>query len=329
MSKTISVETTINAPLNKVWDEVSQINNHSNWMKDAVKIDFESELRSGIGTKIKVLTKIGPFKLYDYMTFTKWEENKTIGVDHVGIVTGKGELKFRKIDEYTTNFKWTETLKLPIYLGGPIGEVFGEPILKLIWKEEPLDVEESIATETTENIEPIQINEDILWTKGVGKSPEEFISNWNKLINSISNDEETIMFFSINPDGVNWVSDAQQTLVYQFGKSTAKENIFVLNLNVDNDSVRSLEFFAPTSNDEITSQQTKLFFLMIISISDDALDKDQRESILVDLGLYEEVVDPNEYGGVTIQNQIEYELQPKIVTNKLIGINFYSRIPFG
>ena len=45
MSKTISVETTINAPLNKVWDEVSQINNHSNWMKDAVKIDFESELR--------------------------------------------------------------------------------------------------------------------------------------------------------------------------------------------------------------------------------------------------------------------------------------------
>ena len=78
MSKTISVETAINAPLNKVWDEVSQIQNHSNWMKDAVKIDFESELRSGIGTKIKVLTKIGPFKLYDYMTFTKWEENKTI-----------------------------------------------------------------------------------------------------------------------------------------------------------------------------------------------------------------------------------------------------------
>ena len=125
------------------------------------------------------------------------------------------------------------------------------------------------------------------------------------------------------------MSDAKQTLVYQFGKSTAKENIFVLNLNVDNDSVRSLEFFAPTSNDEITSQQTKLFFLMIISISDDALDKDQRESILVDLGLYEEVVDPNEYGGVTIQNQIEYEIQPIIVNNQLIGINFYSRKPFG
>ena len=195
--------------------------------------------------------------------------------------------------------------------------------------EEPLVIEESVVSETPEDSEPIKINEDILWTKGIGKSPEEFISNWNKLINSISNDEETILFFSINPDGVNWVSDAKQPLVYQFGTSTAKENIFFLNLNVDNDTVRSLEFFAPTSNDDITSQQTKLFFLMIISISDDALDKDQRESILVDLGLYEEVVDPNEYGGVTMQNQIEYEIQPIIVNNQLIGINFYSRIPFG
>ena len=84
MSKTISVETTINAPLNEVWYEVSQIQNHSNWMKDAVNIDFQSESKSGVGTKIKVLTKIGPIKLNDYMTFTKWEEKKIIGVDHVG-----------------------------------------------------------------------------------------------------------------------------------------------------------------------------------------------------------------------------------------------------
>ena len=183
--------------------------------------------------------------------------------------------------------------------------------------------------EQIENNEQIEIDTSISWTKGIGKSPEEFISNWNKLINSISNDDETILFFSINPENVNWVSDARQTLVYQFGKSTSKENIFVLNLNVDNNSVRSLEFFAPTSNDEITSQQTKLFFLMIISISDDELNKDERESILVELGLYEEVVEPDEYGGTTLKNQIEYEIEPIIVNNLLVGINFYSRIPFG
>ena len=83
--------------------------------------------------------------------------------------------------------------------------------------------------EETESNTSITINEEITWSKGIGNTPEEFVTNWNKLINSISNDEDTISFFSINPDGVNWGSDAQQTLVYQFGKSTAKENIFGLN----------------------------------------------------------------------------------------------------
>ena len=125
MSKTITVETIINAPLDEVWDEVSKIENHSNWMKDAVNIDFQTNSRTGVGTKIKVLTKIGPIKLYDYMTFTKWEDKNVIGVDHVGIVKGKGEMQF----------SWAETLVFPFYLGGPIGEFFGKPIFNLIWKE--------------------------------------------------------------------------------------------------------------------------------------------------------------------------------------------------
>ena len=73
MSKTITVETNINASIDDVWSEVSLIENHSNWMNDAEEINFQSTTKSGVGTEIKVLTKIGPIKLYDYMIFTKWE----------------------------------------------------------------------------------------------------------------------------------------------------------------------------------------------------------------------------------------------------------------
>ena len=146
MSKTIEVETLIYASLDDVWNEVSKIENHSKWMKDAVNIDFQTNNKSGVGTKIKVLTKIGPIKLNDFMTFTKWEEKKSIGVDHVGIVTGKGEMKFEKIDENTTKFKWTETLKFPIYLGGVIGELFGKPVLELIWKQNLNNLKKIIET---------------------------------------------------------------------------------------------------------------------------------------------------------------------------------------
>ena len=135
MSKTIKVSTVINAPLKTVWNEVSRLENHTNWMNDAEKIDFLSENNSGMGTEMKVLTKIGPIKLYDYMTVTNWDVEKSIAVDHIGIVTGKGEFKLEEIDENNTKFNWEETLKFPIYLGGVIGEFFGAPILKLIWRK--------------------------------------------------------------------------------------------------------------------------------------------------------------------------------------------------
>tara|TARA_B100000427_G_scaffold310648_1_gene300620 strand:+ start:405 stop:839 length:435 start_codon:yes stop_codon:yes gene_type:complete len=135
MSKTIKVSTTINAPIKTVWDEVSRLEGHTNWMNDAEKIDFLSENNSGVGTKMKVLTKVGPIKLYDYMTVTEWVNEKIIAVDHIGIVSGKGKFKLQKIDENTTKFNWEEKLKFPLYLGGIIGEFFGAPILKLIWKK--------------------------------------------------------------------------------------------------------------------------------------------------------------------------------------------------
>ena len=38
-------------------------------------------------------------------------------------------------DANSTKFEWVEELKFPIYLGGPIGEIFGGLLLKQIWKK--------------------------------------------------------------------------------------------------------------------------------------------------------------------------------------------------
>ena len=134
MSKTINVSITINKSIDEVWDEVSILKNHTNWMKDAVSIEFLNDKTQGLGAKMKVLTKVGPIKLFDYMTVTEWIDKKSIGVDHVGIVTGKGKFTLREITEEKTDFQWEETLRFPIYLAGPVGEFFGSPVLKLIWR---------------------------------------------------------------------------------------------------------------------------------------------------------------------------------------------------
>ena len=138
------------------------------------------------------------------------------------------------------------------------------------------------------------------WNSALGKSPEIFVSTWNSVVDSISDDEETILFFSINPDEVKWTSTDKDQLVYKWGDASNEDNVFILNLYIENEIVRTVQFFAPTTNDTITTQQTKLFLLLIIALSDDQLDRDGRENILSGLGLYEEINDPNEYGGICL-----------------------------
>ena len=164
------------------------------------------------------------------------------------------------------------------------------------------------------------------WNSALGKSPEIFVSTWNSVVDSISDDEETILFFSINPDEVKWTSTDKDQLVYKWGDASNEDNVFILNLYIENEIVRTVQFFAPTTNDTITTQQTKLFLLLIIALSDDQLDRDGRENILSGLGLYEEIDDPNEYGGILVFNEIEYEIEPLVQGSRLVGLNFYSKL---
>ena len=179
------------------------------------------------------------------------------------------------------------------------------------------EVDDNVQTTIESTLEP--------WSSALGKSPETFVSTWNSIVNSISNDEDTILFFSIDPDEVKWSTFDQEELVYKWGDASIGDNVFILNLDVENEIVRTVKFFAPTTNDQATTQQTKLFLLLIIAISDDTADKDGREEILAGLGLYDEILDPNDYGGILVFNEIEYEIEPLVAENRLVGLNFYSR----
>ena len=165
---------------------------------------------------------------------------------------------------------------------------------------------------------------EISVVSGLGKSSTEYVANWNKLVSDISNDEETLLFFSINPDKVRWTTTEQNTLFYQFGDSENTNSSFVINIAIRNEIVDSVEFFSPASVDEVSSQRTKLFFLILIALADETLDKDGRESVLSKIGLYDEVSTPEQIGGSVKLNNIQYVVEPLIDKGLLIGINFYT-----
>jgi hypothetical protein len=133
----ITVSTLLPASPATVWADVRHIARHVEWMEDAESIAITSAEQEGVGVAFDCLTKIGPITLTDHMIITDWVDDQIMGVKHVGLVTGTGQFTLTptQVDgqEWTT-FTWTEDLTYPIWLGGVVGGVFGDRILKQVWK---------------------------------------------------------------------------------------------------------------------------------------------------------------------------------------------------
>jgi len=131
---TVSIE--LAASPARVWEIVEPVERHVDWMADAVAIRFTNSQTRGVGTTFDCDTKVGPIKLTDRMEITEWVPEKSMGVKHVGIVTGTGVFTIEPLGNgQYTKFTWSEKLTFPWWLGGPIGEVVGGNIvMKAIWR---------------------------------------------------------------------------------------------------------------------------------------------------------------------------------------------------
>jgi hypothetical protein len=131
----IRVYTVIKAPISRVWQVVEPVERHVDWMADAESIEFIGDQRRGVGTAFLCVTKVGPIRLTDKMRITEWQVERAMGVEHVGVVTGRGVFTLRSIDGNTTEFMWEEQLQFPWWLGGPLGALIGgQLVLRGIWK---------------------------------------------------------------------------------------------------------------------------------------------------------------------------------------------------
>ena len=116
-----------------MWDDVRDLGSHVEWMADAEAIRFTSRRRSGVGTTFDCDTRVGPLRLVDRMEVTEWRPGRSIGVHHVGLVTGSGRFTLRRALR-GTRFTWEEELRFPWWLGGPVGGVVGSVVLRAVWR---------------------------------------------------------------------------------------------------------------------------------------------------------------------------------------------------
>jgi carbon monoxide dehydrogenase subunit G len=128
---TVSIE--LAAPIGAVWDALADVSSHSEWMADAQSIEFIGDRRSGVGTRIRVRTSVGPLRSDDIMEFDGWDPPRLMTVRHVGAVRGSGEFRLSGVGDDRTRLEWLEQLEFPWYLGARAGYVFARPILRRLF----------------------------------------------------------------------------------------------------------------------------------------------------------------------------------------------------
>lgn len=127
----------IDATPGEVWDVIEPIETHTRWMADAERIVFTTGRTRGVGTEFECVTKIGPFRLRDRMRVVEWEPRHSMGIEHTGVVRGRGRFTIRRgarSRRGLTRFSWVERLRFPWWMGGPIGGLVARPFLKRIWR---------------------------------------------------------------------------------------------------------------------------------------------------------------------------------------------------
>ena len=123
----------ISQPPEVVWADIEQLETHVDWMADAESIAFDGDQRRGVGTTMRVLTKVGPLQTTDVIRIVGWEPPRSMAVVHEGLVTGRGEFTLERRPP-GTRFRWAEQLRMPWYFGGPLGGLVAKPVLSWVWR---------------------------------------------------------------------------------------------------------------------------------------------------------------------------------------------------
>lgn len=131
------IVTEIDLPVSQdeAWSFLEQIERHGDWMDDLVSIEFLTEQTRGAGVRARGKVKTGPLRVSDSIEVTEWEPPRALAIRHAGKVKGWGLFELIPLGNETC-FRWTEELHFPWFLGWRVGELFGRPILKGIFRKD-------------------------------------------------------------------------------------------------------------------------------------------------------------------------------------------------
>lgn len=124
----------IEAPLPRVWEEVTDFPSHVRWMRDARSIRVEPPGEAGVGSVLIIDTRVGPFRTIDRFQITKMIPMSRVAGRHRGLFTGEGRFELSEAGPDRTRLAWREKVSFPWFFGGGLVAWAAKPILTRIWR---------------------------------------------------------------------------------------------------------------------------------------------------------------------------------------------------
>ncbi len=131
---TVRVSRVLDAPPARVWPFVADIEGHAGWQVDVEAIRFTSRRHRGVGATYECATRLGPVRMTIPMEVVGWREGKSVSVRYEGSLSGGGTITVERLRRRRTKVTWAAHIRLPWWMGGPVGALAAAQVLRVVWK---------------------------------------------------------------------------------------------------------------------------------------------------------------------------------------------------
>jgi hypothetical protein len=141
---------TIDAPIDEVWDLVSDIERQPLWMEEMKSVRLRSPGPLGVGTRGEADVRIFLVGVVDAVEVDVFDPPTRFGIRHVGTFAGEGRITLEAIDARRTLVRWDERLVPPLF--PHLGQLLQKPIMGAIFQADLERLREIVESQHAEAI---------------------------------------------------------------------------------------------------------------------------------------------------------------------------------
>ena len=127
---------TLPGPPDIVWELITDWEHQGDWMLEASDFVVTSEQHEGIGVEAEATITIGGITTRDKVRVVGWEPPRRLAIEHLGWVSGRGEIYLTPLGRDRTHLFWREELEPPVGLLGAVGITAFKPVMRRIFKRD-------------------------------------------------------------------------------------------------------------------------------------------------------------------------------------------------